>query len=266
MALMRQASTCQSERSSDSLPPRLRVKSNAPLPPPLSIPKVFSPETHPHSVSECCGIGLLAVGMGLRPAKLHEKLPLRRRCPPGTDETAMDFRRLLPEIRWQSRLSPVSGTGSPDWFFDPVPGFAHGRCTPFVMSPNRISPSHSRAPRPSVKLRNTIAMLEILGFSATHQARLVRQRAVSSVELVQAHLAHIATVNPRIHAVIEVFAAPALAAADAADRAVAQGIPTGPLCGVPFSIKDSIELAGAVCSAGTLGRRDAPPATRDATL
>src|ERR1035438_3380944 len=204
--------------------------------------------------------------MGLRPAKLHEKLPLRRRCPPGTDETAMDFRRLLPEIRWQSRLSPVSGTGSPDWFFDPVLGFAHGRCTPFVVSPNRISPSHSRAPRPSVKLRNTIAMLEILGFSATHQARLVRQRAVSSVELVQAHLAHIATVNPRIHAVIEVFAATALAAADAADRAVAQGTPAGPLSGVPFSIKDSIELAGAVCTAGTLGRRAAPPATRDATL
>ena len=30
------------------------------------------------------------------------------RVAPGTDETAMDFRRLLPEIRWQSRLSPVS--------------------------------------------------------------------------------------------------------------------------------------------------------------
>jgi hypothetical protein len=27
---------------------------------------------------------------------------------PGTDKTAMDFRRLLPEIRWQSCLSPVS--------------------------------------------------------------------------------------------------------------------------------------------------------------
>jgi hypothetical protein len=25
----------------------------------------------------------------------------------------MDFRRLLPEIRWQSRLSPVPGTGAP---------------------------------------------------------------------------------------------------------------------------------------------------------
>jgi hypothetical protein len=28
-------------------------------------------------------------------------------CPPGTDKTAMDFRRPLPEIRWQSCLSPV---------------------------------------------------------------------------------------------------------------------------------------------------------------
>src|ERR1019366_7056365 len=109
-------------------------------------------------------------------------------------------------------------------------------------------------------------MLEILAFSATHQARLVRQRAVSSVELVHAHLARIATVNPRIHAVIEVFAATALAAADAADRAVALGTPAGPLWGVPFSIKDSIELAGSVCTAGTTGRRAAPPATRDATL
>src|ERR1039457_1687196 len=36
----------------------------------------------------------------------------------GTDETAMDFRRLLPEIRWQPRLSPVS------------PGFSREVCPP----------------------------------------------------------------------------------------------------------------------------------------
>src|SRR5665647_3648250 len=109
-------------------------------------------------------------------------------------------------------------------------------------------------------------MDQILSFSATHQARLVRQRSISSVELVQAHVERIATVNPRIHAVIEVLAAQALAAARAADEAVARSADTGPLCGVPFSIKDSIELGGAVCTAGTLGRRDAPPATEDATL
>src|ERR1035438_2467476 len=81
----------------------------------------------------------LSVGVGLRPAKFHEKLPLRRRCPPGTDETAMDFRRLLPEIRWQSRLSPVSRTGSPNWLFAPVPGFA-----PREMLPVRRQTSRER--------------------------------------------------------------------------------------------------------------------------
>ena len=42
----------------------------------------------------------------------------------GLTRLPADFRRLLPEIRWQSRLSPVSGTKSPDRFFDPVPRFA----------------------------------------------------------------------------------------------------------------------------------------------
>ena len=32
----------------------------------------------------------------------------------------MDFRRLLPEIRWQSCLSPVPGIGFRDGSFDPV--------------------------------------------------------------------------------------------------------------------------------------------------
>jgi amidase len=36
--------------------------------------------------------------------------------------------------------------------------------------------------------------------------------------------------------------------------------------GVPFSIKDSIEVEGTVCSAGTLGYRNAPKSIRDATL
>src|ERR1039458_1009543 len=64
---------------------------------------------------------------------------LERNCElvgrPGTDKTAMDFRRSLPEMRWQSCLSPVPGTGSPgrvpgsgspDPFPDPVVGFFNG--------------------------------------------------------------------------------------------------------------------------------------------
>jgi amidase len=109
-------------------------------------------------------------------------------------------------------------------------------------------------------------MHEILRLSAKQQARLVRQRTISAVELVQAHLEQIAAVNPRIHAVIEVFDRQAMSAARAADETLARGEAAGPLCGVPFSIKDSIEVAGARCTAGTLGRRDAPPSAEDATL
>lgn len=46
----------------------------------------------------------------------------------------------------------------------------------------------------------------------------------------------------------------------------AGGALLGPLDGVPFSIKDSIEVAGTSCSAGTLGFRNAPRSTHDSTL
>ena len=109
-------------------------------------------------------------------------------------------------------------------------------------------------------------MQEILSFSATQQARLIRERSISSVELVRAHLARIDEVNPRIHAAIEVLAEQAVDAARAADEGLSRGGDAGPLCGVPFSIKDSIELEGTVCTAGTWGRRGAPASTEDATL
>src|SRR5471030_2859866 len=104
--------------------------------------------------------------------------------------------------------------------------------------------------------------MQLLSLSATQQARLIRQREISSLELVQAHLDQIGKVNPAIHAAIEVLADRALAAARAADETPARG----PLHGVPFSVKDSIELAGSVCTAGTLGRQGAASSSRDATL
>jgi len=93
-------------------------------------------------------------------------------------------------------------------------------------------------------------------------ARLIRERRISSVELVEAHLRRIAEVNPAINAAIEVFGESALAEARAADAARPRGV----LHGVPFSVKDSIEVAGRVCTAGTLGRKNAAPAAEDATL
>jgi amidase len=95
-------------------------------------------------------------------------------------------------------------------------------------------------------------MNEILALSGVAQAALIRNRKISPQELFQLHLGRIAEVNPAINAVIEVMP-------ESTPR-------PGPFFGVPFSIKDSIEVEGTVCSAGTLGYRDRAKSTRDATL
>ena len=109
-------------------------------------------------------------------------------------------------------------------------------------------------------------MIELLRSSATQQAALIRKREISSTVLIQAHLAQIFSVNPAIRAAIEVFEEKALEEAKRVDEAMARGQAIGPLHGVPFSIKDSIALAGTVSTAGTIGRRNAPPSAEDATL
>ena len=105
-------------------------------------------------------------------------------------------------------------------------------------------------------------MHDILALSGTQQARLIREGSISSVDLVAAHLARIDEVNPALNAAVEILRESALEDAREVDAKQS----TGPLAGVPFSIKDSIEVAGTVCSAGTLGYRNNPPSAHDATL
>lgn len=103
--------------------------------------------------------------------------------------------------------------------------------------------------------------------SAIQQANLIRARKVSSLELVQAHIEQISKVNPQINAAVEIFTENALAEARSADKKMASnGSVVGPLHGVPFSIKDSIEVAGTICTAGTVGCAAAPRSAEDATV
>jgi len=95
---------------------------------------------------------------------------------------------------------------------------------------------------------------------------MIRDGAVSSTELVSAHLARIDEVNPALNAVVEILRESAMQAAQAVDRRRAAGESLRPLEGVPFSVKDSIEVEGTVCSAGTIGFENAPRSKRDATL
>jgi Asp-tRNA(Asn)/Glu-tRNA(Gln) amidotransferase A subunit family amidase len=103
---------------------------------------------------------------------------------------------------------------------------------------------------------------------ATTLASLIRTKQLSSREVVQAHLDRIAAVNPKINAIVTLVAEQALNDADAADREVANGAELGPLHGVPFTIKDSLDTAGIPSQrgsklfAGFVPDRDATAVTR----
>ncbi len=97
-------------------------------------------------------------------------------------------------------------------------------------------------------------------------AKKIRDREISSVELVNAHLTQIGEINPALNAVVELLRDSALEQARIADAKLTAGDPCGPLHGVPFSIKDSIDVKGTKCTAGTLGRRNSLPAEQDAVL
>jgi aspartyl-tRNA(Asn)/glutamyl-tRNA(Gln) amidotransferase subunit A len=79
---------------------------------------------------------------------------------------------------------------------------------------------------------------------AAQAARAFAARTLSPVELMQALLARIAALDPRINAFIRLDADAALAAARAAETEIAAGRIRGPLHGVAVGIKDIIDVAG----------------------
>ena len=91
---------------------------------------------------------------------------------------------------------------------------------------------------------------EIILSDATKLAELIRTKEVSPVEVVQAHLDRIAAVNPKINAIVT-LADGALKAAKAAEAAVLAGDELGPLHGVPFTVKDSIDTADVATQRGS---------------
>ncbi|MEN0055864.1 MAG: amidase [Mucilaginibacter sp.] len=79
---------------------------------------------------------------------------------------------------------------------------------------------------------------------ASTLADMIRNKEITSVEVVQAHLDRVAEINPKINGIVTLMGEQALKDAAVADKAVAAGEKLGPLHGVPFSIKDAIDTAG----------------------
>ncbi len=108
-------------------------------------------------------------------------------------------------------------------------------------------------------------MSDIIYRSAKYIAESIREKRVSAVEVVEAHLAQIEELNPHINAVVALCAERALDEAKAADAAIARGDELGALHGVPMTLKDSLDTEGVVTTGGTMGRKDYVP-ERDSTV
>jgi aspartyl-tRNA(Asn)/glutamyl-tRNA(Gln) amidotransferase subunit A len=90
----------------------------------------------------------------------------------------------------------------------------------------------------------------------TQAARGIAQKRYSSREVTQSCLDRISQWQPRLNAFMAIEAETALAAADAADAALAKGNSRGPLHGVPLAHKDMYYDAGKVVTCGSKIRRD----------
>ena len=96
----------------------------------------------------------------------------------------------------------------------------------------------------------TIAPLDVLYAGAVEQARMIRGGELSARELVEATLARIDALDPRLNAFRVVLADSARAEADQADALRAAG-EDRPLLGVPVAVKDDVDVAGEVTAWGT---------------
>lgn len=103
--------------------------------------------------------------------------------------------------------------------------------------------------------------------SATDLARLVATGEISAVEVMQAFLARIEELNPKLNSIVSLLpASEALALAETADRARAVGETLGALHGLPTAVKDLNHVKGFRTSFGSRIHDNDPVATRDVAM
>ncbi|MCU0805905.1 MAG: amidase family protein, partial [Burkholderiales bacterium] len=106
---------------------------------------------------------------------------------------------------------------------------------------------------------------ELVFLEATELARRIRARETSVAEVMDAHLAQIARVNPSVNAIVTLDPEGARAAAREADARLARGDASGILFGLPTVVKDLVSTAGMRTTMGSPIYRDNVPA-RDALI
>ncbi len=97
-------------------------------------------------------------------------------------------------------------------------------------------------------------MSSILDLTARQTAQAIAKGDVAAADAVEARIARIEAINPKLNAVIWKRFDEARAEAKAVDTKRKSGEPLGPLAGVPVTLKDSIDLKGAPSTFGLPSR------------
>lgn len=100
---------------------------------------------------------------------------------------------------------------------------------------------------------------ELWRLTASELAGMIRKGDVSAVEAVRSYLARIASINPKVNAITNVLEESALKVAREVDRKRIAGEESGPLAGVPFTVKENIDVAGSATTHGVPALRNALP-------
>ena len=101
--------------------------------------------------------------------------------------------------------------------------------------------------------------MDVTRLSAVELATAIRERRVSSVEVVEGVLARIDDMDGDLRAFVTVDRDGARAAARAADQKLIDDLEVGVLHGVPFSVKDLLDTAGVRTTYGSMALADNVP-------
>ncbi|MBX9401639.1 amidase [Lysobacter sp. BMK333-48F3] len=141
-------------------------------------------------------------------------------------------------------MNPISG---PDF-----PGAPDGAAVPSCDSPIASARTGFSSQEPAFS-------------SATDLARLIRRKQVSSLELTRYYIERIERLDKALNAVVVRDFERALEAAKSSDQSLARGHRSGPLHGVPMTIKESFDVSGLPTTWGVPEHRD-HLARHDATV
>jgi len=109
-------------------------------------------------------------------------------------------------------------------------------------------------------------MTDIALRSVGELARAIRDREISSRDLLEHYVARVERFNPQLNAVVTLDLERARQRAEAADAALQRGEIRGPLHGIPLTVKDCIETAGLRTTAGASQYAEHVPATDAPTV